>query len=195
MFTGIVTNTTSVVGQKKANGGLKLTFKKPAGWDDLAIGESVSTDGACLTVADIRANEYDCVLVAETLAKTSFGRQVPAKVNLERALQLGGRLGGHFVQGHVDDIGTVKQLSKTGQLEITYDPAHQNLVIYKGSIAINGVSLTVANVSRASFKVALVPHTLKNTSLGALGSGDCVNLEFDMIGKYIERIVLNDPKR
>ena len=187
MFTGIITSVADVKTQAKTAAGLKLTIAKPAAWKDLQLGESVATEGVCLTVAKIGGDSYECELVPETLRKTAFGIKVPAKVNLERALAAGDRFSGHFVQGHVDGVGTVKKISKkTGyELEISFDPTHQNLVIPKGSITVNGVSLTVADVGDSSFRVALVPHTLKQTTLGAAKTGDKVNLEFDMIGKYI----------
>ncbi len=189
MFTGIITNITEVLGQQKTAAGLKLVFKKPADWKDLRLGESVATDGVCLTVAKIENENYECELVPETLSKTTFGVSVPKKVNLERSLAAGERFGGHFVQGHVDGVGTIESVDeKNGyELEISFDPASKNLLIPKGSIAINGVSLTLAGLNDSSFRVALVPHTLENTTLGALKQGDKVNLEFDMIGKYIAR--------
>lgn len=189
MFTGIISNITEILDQQKTSDGLRLVFQKPADWNDLKLGESVATDGACLTVSKIENENYECELVPETLDKTTFGVSVPKQVNLERSLAAGERFGGHFVQGHVDGLGTVEAVDeKTGyELEISFEPADKNLIIPKGSITINGVSLTIASLDDSSFRVALVPHTLKNTTLGALKPGDKVNLEFDMIGKYITR--------
>jgi riboflavin synthase len=193
MFTGIITNATSIVGHQKTKDGVTITFKKPSSWTDLELGESVATDGACLTVAAIRAHEFDCQLVPETLAKTSFGHQLPARVNLERSLNVKDRFGGHFVQGHVDSIGTVARIDKTAgyRLDITFPAENQGLVMYKGSITINGVALTITSITGNTLGVALVPHTLKHTTLSALEVGDEVNLEFDMIGKYIAKIMEN----
>lgn len=193
MFTGIITDTTTINGHQEIDGGLRLTFKKPAGWDDLELGESVATDGVCLTVAEIRTGEYDSVLVPETLAKTSFGQKLPAAVNLERSLSVSDRFGGHFVQGHVDGIGTVSEIHTTGEhrVEIIFDPGNKELVILKGSITVNGVALTIAKLAGNKLSVALVPHTLKHTTFSTLKVGDKVNLEFDMIGKYIARIMEN----
>lgn len=189
MFTGIISNITEILDQQKTSDGLRLVFQKPADWNDLKLGESIATDGACLTVSKIENENYECELVPETLDKTTFGVSVPKQVNLERSLAAGERFGGHFVQGHVDGLGTVEAVDeKTGyELEISFEPADKNLIIPKGSITINGVSLTIASLDDSSFRVALVPHTLKNTTLGALKPGDKVNLEFDMIGKYITR--------
>ena len=191
MFTGIITDTAKITGHKRSKKGLRLTFQKPASWDDLALGKSIATNGVCLTVAKIRANEYDCFLVPETLAKTSFGVKLPKTVNLERSLSVKDRFGGHFVQGHVDGVGKVSKIDTSGEhrLYVDFDVDKQELVISKGSITIDGVSLTVAEIQGANFSVAIIPHTLEQTTLGSLKAGDVVNLEFDMIGKYISKIL------
>ena len=196
MFTGIITDTTPVTHQAKEDGGLRLTFKKPKSWKDLALGESINTNGACLTMAAIRSSEYDCQLMPETLSKTSFGSNVPATVNLERALSATDRFGGHFVQGHVDGVGKVTKIDSTGEyrLFISFEADKQDLVISKGSITIDGVSLTVAEIQGANFSVAIIPHTLKQTTLGLLKVGDVVNLEFDTIGKYVAKIMESKGK-
>ena len=226
MFTGIITNTTSIIGHKKTAAGLTITFEKPKGWDDLELGESIATNGVCLTVAAIRKDTYECQLVPETLAVSTFGRQLPARVNVERSLLAKDRFGGHFVQGHADGIGTVTKLDKTKgiHLTITFAADKADLVIYKGSITVDGVALTVTGVdtsildsrqalpspdqlnsarvdlpgepailreSSSVFSVAIVPFTLEHTTLDLLRVGDEVNLEFDMIGKYIARIMEN----
>ncbi len=188
MFTGIITDTTSIVRSKKSKGGLTLTFQRPRGWDDLQLGESVATNGACLTVAALRDSEYDCVLIPETLNRTAFGSSLPEQVNLERAMGMADRFSGHFVQGHVDGIGTVRAIDTDAsgwRLSIAFSPADKPLVIYKGSVTMNGVSLTVAAVEDNVLTVALIPHTLKHTTLESLQVGGAVNLEFDMIGKYV----------
>src|SRR5688572_29065112 len=148
MFTGIITDTTSVTRHKKTEDGLTVTFKKPEGWDDLKTGESVSTDGVCLTVAKIQNDTYDCNLVPETLDKSTFGRNVPSEVNLERSLRVADRFGGHFVQGHVDGVGKITQINKLNgyHLYVKFPPDNKKLVIRKGSITINGVALTVIDV-------------------------------------------------
>jgi riboflavin synthase len=188
MFTGIISDTSNMRLAKQDDSGMTLTFDRPARWNDLKLGESIATNGICLTVAALRATEYDCVAIPETLARTSFGTKLPEKVNLERALRIGDRLDGHFVQGHVDDVGQVSAIDTSdGQrLTITFDPKHRPLVVEKGSITIDGVALTITAVTKDSLTVALIPHTLENTTLYALKVGDVVNLEFDILGKYIQ---------
>lgn len=187
MFTGIITDVTTIADSQETTDGLKLTFQKPKQWNDLQLGESVNTNGVCLTVAAIRQDEYDCLLMPETLTKTSFGQKLPDTVNLERSLTLKDRFGGHFVQGHVDETGRVIKVDDADgyRLSINFGTDNQALVIYKGSITINGVSLTVAAVDDGVLEVALIPHTLQNTTIGGLRSGDIVNLEFDVLGKYV----------
>jgi len=187
MFTGIIIDTTSIVRTTKEKGGVSLTFQKPAGWSDLALGESVATNGICLTVSSLHADEYDCFVMPETLNKTAFGAAIPQKVNLERALGVHDRLSGHFVQGHVDGVGQVSQI-ETGddwRIHLTFPKENREYVIYKGSITLNGVSLTVAAVQGNELTVAIIPHTLEHTTLKSLKVGDQVNIEYDMIGKYV----------
>jgi riboflavin synthase len=190
MFTGIITDTTPVLRSSTNDQGLLLTFKKPFNWLDLALGESVATNGVCLTVAAINADEYDCLLVPETLSKTVFGKTELKTVNLERSLSMSDRLSGHFVQGHVDGIGKITKVSDDSdgrKFYIDYGESNEKLVVNKGSIAINGVSLTIAELNDQNLVVAIIPHTLEHTTFGSLEAGDLVNLEFDMIGKYILR--------
>lgn len=191
MFTGIITDTTAIKSSKLTDDGLRLTFIRPASWQDMQLGESVATNGVCLTVADLRASDYDCLLVPETLSKTSFGSHLPARVNLERSLSVKDKFGGHFVQGHVDCTGTVVTIdaSNSYQLFVDFPVINRDLVIPKGSITIDGVSLTVASLLDHSLGVALIPHTLATTTLKELRIGDSVNLEFDMIGKYVVNIM------
>lgn len=191
MFTGIITHTTKITAHRNGADFLTLTFQKPTSWTDLRLGESVSTNGVCLTVSAVRPDEYDCQLVPETLANSSFGHKLPLAVNLERSLGVNERFGGHFVQGHVDGVGKVVKIGKKRgwRLYIEFASDNQELVIYKGSIAVNGVSLTVAGVSANTLTVALIPHTLEHTTLSLLKGGDTVNLEFDMIGKYIVKFM------
>jgi riboflavin synthase len=192
MFTGIISDTTDVVHSTPADdGGLTMTFARPASWHDMRLGESIATNGVCLTAARVSDNEYDCFLMPETLHASSFGSHIPAQVNLERPLGAKDRFGGHFVQGHVDCVGVVTALDSSDGRVITigFPEEKRELVIPKGSITIDGVSLTVVGVSPHSFSVALIPHTLKSTTLKDLQVDDKVNLEFDMIGKYIVNIM------
>jgi riboflavin synthase len=187
MFTGIISDTSSVHASQTSDEGMTLTFDRPASWTDLALGESINTNGICLTVTAIRKNEYDCFVIPETLTRTSFGKKLPKRVNLERALALNGRLDGHFVQGHVDGVGQVSSVEQGDglRLSVTFDPSDRDLVVEKGSITIDGISLTVATVTDNVLTVALVPYTLEHSTIGELRVGDTVNLEFDIIGKYV----------
>lgn len=195
MFTGIITNTTQVITSTPEGDGVVIAFAKPRSWNDLGLGESVSTNGVCLTVATISGNEYTCHLMAETLRKTTFGACLPSTVNLERAMRADTRLSGHFVQGHVDAVGTVKSITTADgtNIVIVFDLKDAPLVVYKGSIAIDGVSLTVSGVEENILTVSLVPYTLSHTTLGKLKEGDSVNLEFDIIGKYIHKSIEGVP--
>lgn len=191
MFTGLITATTPITRTLTTADGVVISFKKPSGWDDIEIGESIATNGACLTVSAMRADEYDCFLMPETLEKTALTANMPEAVNLERSLSVNDRFGGHFVQGHVDGTGEVTKIETTDgwRVHITFLAEHRELVIPKGSITINGVSLTVAEIVQNSLIVALIPHTLEATTLSSLKIGDKVNLEFDTIGKYIVNII------
>lgn len=190
MFTGIISNTTHILQTEPVEDGLKVRFERPGDWGDLQLGESIATDGVCLTVASLNEKEYECILIKETLEKTKFGTDIPAHVNLERAMKLNDRLSGHIVQGHVDDVGSIQKITKDDgwRIYITFASQFIPLVITKGSIAVDGVSLTIVAINANSFSVALVPHTLQHTTLGSLAEGSKVNLEFDVIGKYITHL-------
>lgn len=191
MFTGIITDVTEVLDQKSSKDGLRLVFKRPKSWSDLSIGESIATNGVCLTVDKLGAESYQCHLIPETLRVSSFGKHVPSRVNLERAMRANDRLSGHFVQGHVDTIATVAGIdTKDGHvIRLEVPGFYKNLLVKKGSVTINGVSLTISECSDNSFSVALVPHTLSETTLSELTTGDSVNIEFDIIGKYVANIM------
>jgi riboflavin synthase len=191
VFTGIISQIVTVLRHTTVENGLVLTFSRPREWNDLVLGESIASNGACLSVSEIRPNEYDCYLMGETLGKTTFGKSLPKRVNLERAMGVSDRFGGHFVTGHVDGIGTVVAIDKAAGWDMRIKFSHEfaGLVILKGSICIDGVSLTVSEVAGDTLGVSLIPHTLANTTLGELKLGDSVNLEFDMIGKYIANIM------
>jgi riboflavin synthase len=191
VFTGIISHIANVLNHVPADGGLVLTFERPRDWSDLVLGESIATEGVCLTVSALRDGEYDCFLMGETLSKTTFGGHVPERVNLERAMSSGERFGGHIVQGHVDGIGEVTGIDTAEGyvMKVKFGRGKAGLVMYKGSICINGVSLTVARVQGDELAVALIPHTLEYTTLSRLRAGDRVNLEFDVIGKYIANIM------
>jgi riboflavin synthase len=195
MFTGIVEGTGTVVALTRSGTGDGARLEVDAPWPpgELAVGDSVAVDGCCLTVVARTPGGFAADLVAETLRRTALGRLTKgARVNLERPLALGGRLGGHLVQGHVDGVGRVLERRAAGEstelrVELPEDLARY--VVEKGSIAVDGVSLTVAAVGPDWFTVALVPHTLAATTLGGRGPGDPVHLEVDVVAKYVERLV------
>jgi len=189
MFTGIVETQSAVYAHPAGEQTMKLVIVRPTGWD-LQIGQSIAVNGACLTVTKFTEDSFTVVLMSETLRKTSFGSKVPEVVNLERAMLATDRFEGHIVQGHVDTVGEVTGiLEGDGQYElsISFDASFDTLVVPKGSITIDGVSLTVVKADLAKLSVALILHTLKETTLGELREGDNVNLEFDVIGKYLQK--------
>lgn len=187
MFTGIIESTSKVLSSKKSGDGLEVGFELPKGWD-LHEGDSVNTNGVCLTISKLEESSYTCVLMPETLRVSSFGQRVPAVVNLERSLKLSDRLDGHIVQGHVDTVGEVKA-TKPGDssltMTISFDQSFSGLVVPKGSVSIDGVSLTIVDCNDDWLSVSLVDYTLKHTTLGSRKNGDAVNMEFDILGKYI----------
>jgi riboflavin synthase len=195
MFTGIVEGTGTVAALAAASDGSGARLQVEAPWLDgeLRLGESVAVNGCCVTVAEVTAAGFAADLVKETLRRTALGGLAAgARVNLERPLALGGRLGGHLVQGHVDGVARVLERTQLGEGEEVRIELPENLeryVVEKGSIAVDGVSLTVAGVGPGWFVVALVPHTLKVTTLGDRRPGDLVQLEVDLVAKYVERLV------
>jgi riboflavin synthase len=187
MFTGIVKSVSKLKKAEKRGGSLFLTFEKPKTWK-IKLGDSIATDGVCLTVAKLGRDEYTCELMTETLKKTYFGMYIPKRVNLEQALKFGDRVDGHFVLGHVDSVGEIRSISKTkrGALyAIRYPKKYAYLIVPKGSITVDGISLTIVDKRANYFSVSLVDYTLKNTSLGDKKKGSPVNLEFDIVGKYL----------
>jgi riboflavin synthase len=195
MFTGIVEGTGTVAALAAAAdaSGARLEVEAPWLAGRLALGESVAVNGCCVTVAEPTPAGFAADLVAETLRRTALGGlQAGARVNLERPLPLGGRLGGHLVQGHVDGVARVLNRTPVGhgeEVRIELPPDLERYLVEKGSIAVDGVSLTVAGVGPGWFAVALVPHTLEVTTLGEPRPGDPVQLEVDVVAKYVERLV------
>ena len=191
MFTGIVEAVGVVARIAPGDGVTRLSVDAEPIVDGLAPGDSVAVDGACLTVTSIRGGRVCFEVVRESLDRTSLGDlQVGARVNLERAVRAGDRLDGHIVQGHVDGVGTVVQMIRDGQdvrLQIECSRELADCVVEKGSIAIDGVSLTVAGLLPSGFEVALIPHTLEATTLRERQPHDRVNLEVDVLGKYVKR--------
>jgi riboflavin synthase len=193
MFTGLIADVGTVERVAPRQGGARLTLRpKTLEVDALALGESVACSGACLTVAERGGGLVSFDAVPETLSRTTLGSWRPGtQVNLERALALGDRLGGHLVAGHVDAVGEVVARVAEGQgarLTISLPPAIAPLVAEKGSVAIDGVSLTVARAHRDRFEVALIPETLSRTTLGAVGPGTRVNLEADVVARHVARL-------
>ncbi len=191
MFTGIVEEIGEVVETIHENGNLNLKIRAKM-TSELKIDQSVSHNGVCLTVVGLDNRVYTVTAIKETLEKTNLGDLKEGQfVNLERGMQLGARLDGHIVQGHVDQTGICTEVTEEkGSWIYTfgYDPKMSNITIEKGSITINGVSLTVVNSKLNEFSVAIIPYTYNNTIFKYLQKGDKVNLEFDVIGKYVKRL-------
>lgn len=194
MFTGIIESFGIVEEVVQDGENLHLTIASVIS-NELKIDQSVAHNGICLTVVAIEENVYKVTAVKETILKTTIGIWKKGDfVNLERAMKLGDRLDGHIVQGHVDQIGVCKAIedaSGSKYFTFEYDETQQNITIEKGSITINGVSLTVVNSKKNEFSVAIIPYTFENTGFKLFEVGTKVNLEFDVIGKYVSRLYLN----
>jgi riboflavin synthase alpha subunit len=193
VFTGIVRELGRVVSVAPVAGGVRIVVAAPVTAGSSAEGDSVAVSGVCLTAVAVADGELAFDAVPETLARTTIGGLAPgAGVNLEPALRAGEPLGGHYVQGHVDGTGTVERVSEDAggrRLRVEAPEELLRYLVEKGSIALDGVSLTVAVLDRRGFEVALIPHTLAATTLGALAPGARVNLELDVLAKYVERLV------
>jgi riboflavin synthase len=191
MFTGIIETLGSITNVEKEQENLHLTIKSSI-THELKIDQSVAHNGVCLTVVAINNDEYTVTAIKETLDKTNIGfLKTNDIVNLERAMKLGDRLDGHIVQGHVDETGVctnIKDENGSTVYTFEYNSDKNNVTIEKGSITINGVSLTVVNSTKNGFSVAIIPYTWENTTFKKLQIGDTVNLEFDVIGKYVARL-------
>lgn len=191
MFTGIIETLGEITNIRKEQENIHLTVKSIF-TNELKIDQSVAHNGVCLTVVNINNDEYTVTAIKETIDKTTIGNlNLTDKVNLERGMKLGDRLDGHIVQGHVDETGICTNIdNQSGSTVFTfsYNSNKNNITIEKGSITINGVSLTVINSKRNGFSVAIIPYTLENTSFKYLAINDKVNLEFDVIGKYVSRL-------
>ena len=189
MFTGIVRERGRVAGVTRRDGGVRLEVEAPRTAELTGIGDSVAVDGCCLTAVAVADGRLAFDAVPETLARTTLGRIEPGTaVNVEPALRAGDPLGGHYVQGHVDAVGRVRSFADA-RLTIEAPLEILRYCVEKGSISVDGVSLTIAHLGHDAFEVALVPHTLEVTTLGALSPGDAVNLEADVLAKYVERLV------
>ena len=196
MFTGLIEEIGTITGLKKSDNSLYITVKCSKVLDGIKIGDSIAVNGACQTVIEF-GNEYFKVFASsETLAITAFSLyKTGQKVNLERTLRLCDRLDGHMVSGHIDGVASVKSISKTGETTVFAFDAPAMLsgqLVKKGSVAIDGISLTIADIEGESFSIAVIPHTLENTTLQYLKAGSTVNIETDIMAKYIEKYLLSN---
>ncbi|WP_224998018.1 riboflavin synthase [Cesiribacter sp. SM1] len=197
MFTGIIEDMGRVVDIRPR--GTNLTFEIQSSLaPELKVDQSVAHNGVCLTVVAVSGDRYQVTAIDETLKKTNLGALQPGQyVNLERCMSANGRFDGHFVQGHVDETGICtgkESLNGSWLFDFEYSPESQHLTVEKGSICINGTSLTCFNSGRNTFRVAIIPYTYEHTTFGFLEPGQRVNLEFDVIGKYLQKIMANQKQ-
>jgi len=191
MFTGIVEEVGTIRELRFQAEGAAITVAAKTILPGIAIGDSIAVNGVCLTAVRLLPDGFVCDISEETLRRSGFQKtRIGARVNLERALSVNGRLGGHIMQGHVDDVGRMISRTPSGrgfEISFSFPRSLERYLVYKGSIAVNGISLTIASLGNESFSVAVIPHTLSATNLGELVPGDPVNLETDILGKYFER--------
>ena len=196
MFTGIIEELAQIKSIKPKSKGIRYTISASVVLEDLKIGDSISINGVCLTIVDVENNYFSTDIIEETLNKSNLGELTVGNfVNLERALKVSDRFGGHIVQGHVETVGVI--LEKIMQddeaiLTVGLDPEWMRFCIPKGSITLDGVSLTITGINSNIIEVALIPHTLENTTLGVKEKSDTLNIETDIIGKYIDRLLIFD---
>ena len=200
MFTGIVEEIGKVTNIKKSPKSSVLTIQGDKIFDDLKLGDSVAVNGVCLTVSSLEKQSFNADTTSETLDRTSLGMlKTGSSVNLERAMSANGRFGGHIVTGHIDGTGIIAGIrrdERTVWITFSAEPAILKYIIEKGSITVDGISLTVASLQPGAFSVAVIPHTEKSTTLLTKSKGEKVNLECDILGKYVERFVnRNEPKK
>jgi len=193
MFTGIVEETGTIRSVKKSGRSAVLTIGASAVLDGLRLGDSIAVSGVCLTVVSLAEDFFSADVMQETAARSNLlNTNVGTRVNLERAMPLNGRFGGHIVAGHIDGTGVISQTRKEENaiwFTVRTSPDILRYVIEKGSVAVDGISLTVAGVTEQDFSVSVIPHTARNTTLGEKRAGDTVNLETDCIGKYVEKLL------
>jgi riboflavin synthase len=195
MFTGIIEEVGTVKSLTKSSGIMDITVEAKNVFDDIKIGDSVSINGVCQTITIIKGNSFTVQAVEETMQRTTFGNLHQGDpVNLERSLRPSDRLGGHIVQGHVDCVGrvvSVKNQSGNILLSISPDSGQEKYIVEKGSIAVDGISLTVTFSKSGEFGISVIPHTVENTTLHQIKPGGLVNLETDIIAKHIEKLILS----
>ena len=193
MFTGIIEELGIIKAIRSQSGGMRLSVSGRVVFDDMKTGDSIAVNGACLTVVEFNSSVFSADVSRETVDKTTIGKlRVGDKVNLERPMRLSDRLGGHIIAGHVDGVGVIRGITNKGDAAIfTFEAPKEvtKYLIYKGSVAIDGISLTVNEVLGNRLSVTIIPHTAKMTTLGFKKIGDTVNLEADMIGKYVEKFL------
>jgi riboflavin synthase len=192
MFTGIIETLGKVTGLRQEQGNLHITVESSVS-SELKVDQSVAHNGVCLTVVALTDGKHTVTAIEETLNKSNLGQlKVGDLINLERCMQLNARLDGHIVQGHVDQTAVCvgfKELDGSWEYTFEYDPAQGNVTVEKGSVCVNGISLTVVNSKSNSFSVAIIPYTFEHTNLQQVKTGSTVNLEFDIIGKYVARLM------
>ena len=190
MFTGIIEDIAEVINITKKGDNINFMFKSSI-TTELKVDQSISHNGVCLTVVDVNSDGYEVTVINETLKKSNLGRlELGSRVNLERSIKLGERLDGHMVQGHVDQTAICTHIKDcNGSYVLTFEyKGSDNITVEKGSICVNGVSLTVVNSQKNSFSVAIIPYTFDHTNFKHIQLGHIVNLEFDIIGKYITKM-------
>ena len=191
MFTGIIEEVGAIQELRFQSEGASVRVGAKAVLEGMKVGDSIAVNGVCLTATRIGSDFLQCDVSAETLRRSSFKQSKQGtRVNLERSLMVGGRLGGHIVLGHVDDVGTLISKTASGEgfeMSFGFPDALERYMVYKGSIAVNGISLTLSALDKGSFSVSVIPHTFQSTNLNQLRAGEWVNLEVDILGKYFER--------
>ena len=197
MFTGLIEDIGTVAKMERRGEGIRITISFSSEFDDLKMGDSISADGVCLTITHLQDQIFSAEASAETVGRTTLGNKKPQqKVNLERALRLNDRLGGHLVTGHVDEVAKITAITPEGSSQkITLQVTEKSVryLVEKGSVTVDGISLTVNEVKSDRFSVNIIPHTALNTTLGSKKVGDEVNIETDILGKYVEKLITKGP--
>ena len=199
MFTGIIEEMGIVSEVRRTLQGTILTIIASDVLADSKVGDSIGIDGVCLTMTQVDSTSFTADISAETLRRTTLGdRRLGDGVNLERSLRLNSRLGGHIVLGHVDDVGVIsgwKDEGTSSMMCVSASPDVMRYVVFKGSICVDGISLTIANLFETEFEIALIPHTKQVTTIGKKRVGDRVNIEVDLLGRYVERLLTDQAKK
>ena len=197
MFTGLIENIGTVAKMARRGEGIFITINFSSEFDGLKIGDSISVDGVCLTITHLQNQSFSAEASAETVVRTTLGDKRPQqKVNLERALRLSDRLGGHLVTGHVDEVAKITVITPQGSSQkIVFQVTEKSIryLVEKGSVTVDGISLTVNEVKSDRFSVNIIPHTASHTTLGSKKVGDEVNIETDILGKYVEKLITKGP--